>query len=314
MFRFLARRIGLILTTLFVVSVAIFGITEALPGDAAERRLGRFATEENLKSLRGELGIDRPAVVQYVDWVGGVVRGDFGESFNQRRPVTDIVRPRLLNSIYLAVFGSLIAFPLAILSGIWTGVRPNRIVDRVVSAVGFVGISLPEFVTGLLLMIILSSTLNLLPTTSIVPPGESPLTKPEILILPTLTLTGVLFAYIMRMTRANVIEVMESPYVRSAVLKGLPMRRVILRHVVQNAMLPTVTIVAATAGWLLGGLIIVENVFAYPGLGQLLLASISTLDIPLLQACAMIIAATYAISNLLADLSYGVLDPRIRLA
>ena len=314
MFRFLARRIGLILTTLFVVSVAIFGITEALPGDAAERRLGRFATEENLKSLRGELGIDRPAVVQYVDWVGGVVRGDFGESFNQRRPVTDIVRPRLLNSLYLAVFGSLIAFPLAILSGIWTGVRPNRIVDRVVSAVGFVGISLPEFVTGLLLMIILSSTLNLLPTTSIVPPGESPLTKPEILILPTLTLTGVLFAYIMRMTRANVIEVMESPYVRSAVLKGLPMRRVILRHVVQNAMLPTVTIVAATAGWLLGGLIIVENVFAYPGLGQLLLASISTLDIPLLQACAMIIAATYAISNLLADLSYGVLDPRIRLA
>ena len=314
MFRFLTRRIGLIVTTLFVVSIAIFGITEALPGDAAERRLGRFVTEENLKSLRGELGIDRPAVVQYVDWVGGVVRGDFGESFNQRRPVTDIVRPRLLNSIYLAVFGALIAFPLAILSGIWAGVRPNRIVDRVVSAVGFVGISLPEFVTGLLLMIILSSTLNLLPTTSIVPPGESPLTKPEILILPTLTLTGVLFAYIMRMTRANVIEVMESPYVRSAVLKGLPMRRVILRHVVQNAMLPTVTIVAATAGWLLGGLIIVENVFAYPGLGQLLLASISTLDIPLLQACAMIIAATYAISNLLADLSYGVLDPRIRLA
>lgn len=314
MFRFLTRRIGLIVTTLFVVSVAIFGITEALPGDAAERRLGRFATEENLKSLRGELGIDRPAVVQYVDWVGGVVRGDFGESFNQRRPVTDIVRPRLLNSIYLAVFGSLIAFPLAMLSGIWTGVRPNRIVDRVVSAVGFVGISLPEFVTGLLLMIILSSTLNLLPTTSIIPPGESPLTKPEILILPTLTLTGVLFAYIMRMMRANVIEVMESPYVRSAVLKGLPMRRVILRHVVQNAMLPTITIVAATAGWLLGGLIIVENVFAYPGLGQLLLASISTLDIPLLQACAMIIAATYAISNLLADLSYGVLDPRIRLA
>ena len=314
MFRFLTRRIGLIVTTLFVVSVAIFGITEALPGDAAERRLGRFATEENLKSLRGELGIDRPAVVQYVDWVGGVVRGDFGESFNQRRPVTDIVRPRLLNSIYLAVFGSLIAFPLAMLSGIWTGVRPNRIVDRVVSAVGFVGISLPEFVTGLLLMIILSSTLNLLPTTSIIPPGESPLTKPEILILPTLTLTGVLFAYIMRMMRANVIEVMESPYVRSAVLKGLPMRRVILRHVVQNAMLPTITIVAATAGWLLGGLIIVENVFAYPGLGQLLLDSISTLDIPLLQAGAMIIAATYAISNLLADLSYGVLDPRIRLA
>ena len=314
MSRFLIRRIGLILTTLFVVSITVFGITEALPGDAAERRLGRFSTPESLAHLRGELGLDQSAVERYVDWVGGVVQGDLGESYNQRRPVTDVLRPRLVNSIYLAVFGSLIAFPLAILAGIWAGVHPNAIFDRVVSTVGFVGISLPEFVTGLLLMITFSSWLGWLPTTSLVPPGETPITEPKILILPTLTITGVLFAYIMRMTRANVIEVMESPYVRTAVLKGLPMRRVIFRHVVRNAMMPTITIVAATSGYLLGGLIIVENVFAYPGLGQLLLVAIQSLDVPLLQGCALIIASTYAISNLLADLSYGVLDPRIRLA
>jgi peptide/nickel transport system permease protein len=177
-----------------------------------------------------------------------------------------------------------------------------------------VGISLPEFVTGVLLMVIFSSQLGWLPTTSAIPRGESPLTSPEILVLPTLTLTGVVFAYIMRMTRANVNEVMESPYVRTAILKGLPMRKVIFRHVVPNAMLPTISIVATMTGWLLAGLIIVENVFAYPGLGQLLLSSIQTRDVPLLQALSLLIAVTYTVSTLLADLSYAVLDPRIRYA
>ena len=245
-------------------------------------------------------------------WQSGVLGGDFGDSLVQRRPITDIIGHRLLPSIYLAVFAFLIAAPLAVLVGVWAGVHPNTIGDRTISAIGMVGISLPEFVTGLLLMIILSSKLGWLPTTSAIPRGESPLTKPEILVLPTLTLTGVVFGYIMRMTRANVIEVMESHYVRTAILKGLPMRRVIFRHVVPNAMLPTISIVAAMTGWLLAGLIIVENVFAYPGLGQLVLNSIQTRDAPLLQACALIIAVTYTVSTLLADLSYAVLDPRIR--
>ena len=247
-------------------------------------------------------------------WRSGVLGGDFGDSLVQRRPITDIIGHRLLPSIYLALFAFVIAALPAILVGVWAGVRPNTIGDRVISAVGMVGISLPEFVTGLLLMIIFSSQLGWLPTTSAIPRGESPLTKPEILVLPTLTLTGVVFAYIMRMTRANVIEVMESHYVRTAILKGLPMRRVIFRHVVPNAMLPTISIVATMTGWLLAGLIIVENVFAYPGLGQLLLTSIQTRDVPLLQALALLIAVTYTVSTLLADLSYAVLDPRIRYA
>ena len=247
-------------------------------------------------------------------WRSGALGGDFGDSLLQRRPVTDVIGHRLLPSIYLASFAFLIAVPPAILVGTWAGVRPNTIGDRIISAVGMVGISLPEFVTGVLLMVIFSSQLGWLPTTSTIPRGESPLTSPEILVLPTLTLTGVVFAYIMRMTRANVNEVMESPYVRTAILKGLPMRKVIFRHVVPNAMLPTISIVATMTGWLLAGLIIVENVFAYPGLGQLLLSSIQTRDVPLLQALSLLIAVTYTVSTLLADLSYAVLDPRIRYA
>jgi peptide/nickel transport system permease protein len=314
MARFLMVRAALIVATLLMVSLAIFVITEILPGDVATKILGQFATEQNVKNLREELGLDRPAPERYGSWVWGVVRGDFGDSLVQRRAISEIVLHRLWPSVYLAIFAFLIAVPSAILVGIWAGVRPNSKGDRIVSAVGMVGISLPEFVTGLLLMIIFSSTFHLLPSTSSIPRGETPLTNPQILVLPTLTLTAVLFAYVMRMTRASVIEVMESHYVRAAILKGLPMRRVIFRHVVPNAMLPTISIIAANTGWLLGGLIIVENVFAYPGLGQLLLSSILTRDTPLLQATTMVIAGSYAVSNLLADISYGFLDPRIRVA
>lgn len=314
MLRFLAVRSSLIALTLVTVSLVIFLITEILPGDVATRRLGQFATEQSVKKLREELGLDRPATERYLSWVGGALRGDFGDSLVQRRPVVDIVAHRLWPSITLAVFAFLVAVPSAVLAGIWAGVRPDTRGDRVLSTVAMVGISLPEFVTGLLLMLLFSSTLGLLPSTSTIPRGGTALTNPQILVLPTLTLTALLFAYVMRMTRAAVIEVMESHYVRTAILKGLPMRRVLFRHVVPNAMLPTISVVAANAGWLLGGLIIVENVFAYPGLGQLLLSSILTRDTPLLQAVTLIVAGTYAVGNLLADISYAVLDPRIRLA
>ncbi len=314
MIRFMVRRIGLILVTLLVVSLAIFIITEILPGDVAVMMFRQGATEQNLKRVREELGLDRPAAVRYVSWVGGVVRGDLGDSYVQKRPIVDVVKRRLGNSAILAVFAFLVSVPVAVTTGIWAGVRRDSLEDRIVSIVGLVGISLPEFVTGVLLIILFASTLDLLPSTSIVLPGTNPITRPQILVLPTLTLTGVLFAYIMRMTRANVIEVMETHYVRTAILKGLPMRRVIFRHVLPNAMLPTISIIAMNFGWMLGGLIIVESVFAYPGLGQILLTAIQTHDLPLLQALTLLIAATYAVSNLLADLSYAALDPRIRLA
>ena len=304
----------MILVTLVVVSLAIFTITEILPGDVAVMMLRQGATEQNLKKVREDLGLDRPAYVRYLDWIGGAVRGDLGDSYVQKRPIVDVMGVRLRNSLVLAGFALLVAVPVAVLVGVWAGVHPDSPGDRIVSVASVVGISLPEFVTGVLLIIVFSLTLDLFPTTSGIPSGTSPLTRPQILVLPMLTLTGVMFAYIMRMTRANVIEVMQASYVRTAILKGLPMRKVIFQHVVPNAMLPTISIIAMNMGWMLGGLIIVENVFAYPGLGQLLLTSIQTRDVPLLQALALLIAATYTISNLVADLSYAALDPRIRSA
>ena len=297
-----------------VVSMAIFAITEILPGDAAKMIMRQGATHQNLEKIRKDLGLDRPAHVRYISWVGGVLQGDLGTSFVQKRPIVDITKSRLSKSIILALFAFVISVPTAIAAGVWAGLRPDGKVDRVVSLSSMVGISLPEFVTGVILILIFSSWLGLLPSTSSILPGTNPITRPQILILPSLTLTGVLFAYIMRMTRANVLEVMQAHYVRTAILKGISQKRVILRHVVPNAMLPTITVVGQNIGWMLGGLIIVESVFAYPGMGLLLLTAIQNRDVPLLQTLSLIITATYAISNLIADVSYAILDPRIRLS
>ncbi len=311
---YLTRRVSLIIVTLLVVSMAIFTVTEILPGDVAQMMLKQDATEERLARIREELDLYRPAYERYASWIWGAVRGDFGNSYVMGEPIADILPRRIYHSLLLAVFALVVGVPAAVAAGVWAGVRPDRLGDRAVSVVSLVGISLPEFVTGVVLILVLSSTLHLLPSSSLLLPGESALAKPQILIMPTLTLMAVLFGYIMRMTRANVIEVMETHYVRTAILKGLPMRRVLLKHVLPNCMLPTISIVAMNFGWMLGGLIIVENVFAYPGLGQLLLFSINNRDLPLLEALALIIAATYALSNLLADLSYAALDPRVRLS
>ena len=315
MIRFVARRLGLICITLLVVSIAIFMFTELMPGDLATMILGQDATEEGLARLREDLGLDRPAHERYLSWIGGMLQGDPGYSYSYSQPINEIVPRKLGNSAILAVFAFLVGTPTAVAAGIWAGVYPNTKLDRLMSMTGLVGISIPEFVTGVLLILLFSSVLHLFPSSSIdILLGANPLARPDILVLPTLTLTGVLFAYIMRMTRANVIEAMQTDYVRTAILKGLPMRRVILRHVLPNAMLPTITVIASNFGWMLGGLVVVEKVFAYPGIGQLLLRAVETHDIFLLEAVVLIIAVTYTISNLLADLSYAVLDPRVRLA
>ena len=225
-----------------------------------------------------------------------------------------MIKRSLPNSAILAVFAFIVAVPTAVAAGVWVGIRPDTKLDRLVSQGSLLTISLPEFVTGILLILLFSSTLGWLPSSSIMLPGESVWSRPEVMVLPILTITGALFAYIMRMARANVIEVMESDYVRTAILKGLPMRRVVVRHVLPNAMLPTITVIANNVGWMFGGLIIVESVFAYPGVGRLLLTAIDTRDVRLLQSTALVIAAVYAFSNLTADLLYGVLNPRIRLS
>lgn len=313
MAQFLIRRIALIFITLLVVSLAIFTITEVLPGDVAAVILKQDATESSIAQLREELQLNRPAHVRYLDWVGSALTGDLGTSYVTREQISDVLPRRIKHSFTLALFALIFGIPLAIIAGVFSGVRPDSLGDRLVSVISLVGISLPEFVTGVLLMLIFSSTFHVLPPSSIMFPGETPFSRPEILIMPAMTLTGVLFAYVMRMTRANVMDVMQTHYVRTAILKGLPLRTVLFRHVIPNAMLPTITIIAQNFGWMLGGLIIVENVFAYPGIGQLLLFAITKRDVPMLEAVSLLIATTYALSNLLADISYAILNPRIRL-
>ena len=314
MLRFLVIRFALILLTLVVVSLAIFGVTEVLPGDVAEAVLGKSRTPGALETLREQMGLDQPPWKRYLNWGGGVFQGDLGTSLVQDRPVTEILKSRLQNSLVLAIAAFCIAVPSAILVGVWAGVRRGSAGDHTVSVLSLVAFSLPEFVTGFILIVILSSTLGWLPSSSIVLPGTSPLARPEILIMPVLTMTAVLFGYIMRMTRANIIEALETNYVRTAILKGLPRWQVIWRHAVPNAMLPTISVVSINVGWMLGGLIIVESVVGYPGLGLTLINAINRRDLPVLQAVALLVAGTYAVSNLVADLMYVWLNPRIRIS
>ena len=314
MARFLVVRLSLIVVTLLAVSVAIFALIEAVPGDAASVMQGQQATPDSLRNLRAQMGLDRPPHIRYLDWIWDAMRGDLGQSAKSNASISEIMGDRLRNSALLAVLAFVIAVPLGLVMGVWVGTRADTKMDRFLTMGGLVTISLPEFVTGVVMILILSSTLGWLPSSSIMMPGESIIGNPKVLIMPVLTVTGALFAYIMRMARANVIDVMESNYVRTAILKGLPMRTVVVRHVLRNAMLPTITVIANNVGWMFGGLIIIENLFAYPGMGSLLIQAIDTRDIRMLQSTALVIASVYAFSNLAADLAYGALNPRVRLS
>lgn len=315
MARFLIVRLSLIVVTLLAVSVAIFTLIELVPGDAAERMLGQQATPDSLKNLRKLTGLDKAAHIRYRDWILGAMRGDLGVSLKSPAvSVSETVGGKLANSALLAVGGFLIAVPLGLATGVFIGMRPDTKVDRFLSTGGLITISLPEFVTGVMMILIFATWLSWLPSSSIMMPGESIIGNPQVLIMPILTVTGALYAYIVRMARANVIEVMGSNYVRTAILKGLPMRAVVIKHVMPNALLPTITVIANNVGWLFGGLIIIENLFSYPGMGSLLIDSIEARDTTMLQSTAMVIAAVYAFSNLAADLAYGALNPRVRLS
>ena len=247
-------------------------------------------------------------------WRWGLLGGNLGVSPRSGVSISSMIKRNLPNSAILALAAFLVAVPTSLAAGVWVGIRPDTKLDRLLSQGSLLTISLPEFVTGVLLILIFSSMLGWLPSSSIMLPGESIWSRPEVMVLPTLTITGALFAYIMRMARANVIEVMDSDYVRTAILKGLPMRRVVIRPVLPSAMLPTIPVIANNVGYMFGGLIIVESVFAYPGVGRLLLMAIDTRDVRLLQSAALVIAGVYAFSNLTADLLYGVLNPRVKLA
>lgn len=310
--RYLFRRLIFLILTLAVVSLVIFAVTEILPGDVATMILGQQATPEDLATLRAKLGIDRPAQARYIEWITGILRGDWGNSLRLGIPVGPLLAQRLRNSMALAALAFGVGVPTALLLGILAGLARDRWPDRLISVGTLMAVSLPEFVTGVFLIIVFATWLRWLPASSLIEPNANLLESFRHLILPATTLTLVMWAHIARMTRSSIAEAMESNYVRTAILKGLPMRTVVLNHALRNAMLPTITIIAMNVGWLMGGLIVVESVFAYPGLGQLLLLAIGNHDVPLLQAVTLLIAAIYSLSNLAADLLYRLLNPRIR--
>jgi peptide/nickel transport system permease protein len=314
MLEFFARRLALMAFTLFVISIAIFAITQLLPGDVATSILGNQATPEDLATLRDQLGLNRPAPVRYVEWLEGITRGDWGRSLALNTAVGPLLLQRLDRSLVLAALAFLLGVPLAIALGVIAGVCRDKLPDHLISVGTLVAVSLPEFVTGSVLIVVFASWLHLFPPSSLVEPGASPLQLLRSLVLPAVTLTLVMLAHTARMTRASMIEVLAADYIRTATLKGLPWHEVIIRHALKNALLPTITVIAMNVGWLIGGLIVVESVFGYPGLGRLLIEAIQNRDVPLLQAIALLVAAVYAFSNLIADLLYAQLNPRIRYA
>ncbi|WP_322821664.1 ABC transporter permease [Chloroflexus sp.] len=313
MIRYLLRRIVLLGGTVLISSLIIFLICRLLPGDIARVLLGREAGEAALAALRTELGLDRPLPLQYIDWLRGFLTGDWGIAYSTRQPIRPLVMERLSNSLLLAGATLALALPLGIGLGVWAGWRAGKPDDTVISVSTLAVTGLPEFVTGLLLIDLFAFRLRWLPANSSIRPDASFFEILPQLVLPAITATLVLLAYIARLTRTGVIAELEQEYVRTAMLKGLTPATILRRHVLRNALLPAITVIAISLGWLISGLIVVENVYNYPGIGRLLTFAIDRRDLLLLQAVAMITVVIFAVANLLADLMYALLDPRIRL-
>jgi peptide/nickel transport system permease protein len=313
MSRYIFRRLGFLLLTIIFTSLIIFFITQLLPGDVARVILGREAGEPALEALREELGLKDPLPLQYGRWLVNFFRGDWGQSFSTRSEIFTVVTGRLRNSLMLAVVIFSISIPLALGLGVLAGLNEGKPLDDLISVGSLAVVGLPEFVTGLVLIQIFAFGLKWLPANSSIRAGSSFFESLPMLILPALTATLVLLAYITRLTRAGVIEELKKPYVRTADLKGLPRSVVIVKHVLRNALAPSVTVIAISFGWMISGLIVIENVFNYPGLGRLIVFAIERRDLPLLQAVTMLTVVAFAVANLIADLTYAFLTPRIRL-
>lgn len=312
MARFLLRRIGLALVTLLLLSILIFLAAHVLPGDVGRHILGPFADPRAVAALNHELGTDRPLVVQYLSWLGGALHGDFGNSFSFRQPVTPLLVRALLNSLKLGAVAFIIVVPLGILGGIVAALNRGAFLDRLITVTGLSGTAIPEFASGIVLIILLGLTIRLFPLTATAPAGSDPLTTVYYLILPALPLVLVLFGYIARITRAGMIEALDADYTRTAYLKGLSRSTVVRRHVLRNALLPTIAVVATQTGYLLGGLVAIEFLFNYQGIGQLLYTAAREKDFTLLQAGVLVIGIIYLTATLIADVIYSLLNPRIR--
>jgi peptide/nickel transport system permease protein len=310
---YLIRRISFIILTLFLASIIIFSVTQFLPGDVAGIILGQFATEQAIINLREELGLNRPLYVQYLDWAGNFIRGDWGNSLSSRLPVRPMVMQRLGNSAMLAGLALLIYVPLGIFFGVIAALKRDKWPDQLISGISMAFVGLPEFVSGLLLITFLAIGTGWFPANSSIDVDSTFAEAFPYLILPAITVSLTGLGYIARMTRSGTIDVLRTDYIRAADLKGLSARQVLIKHVLRNSLLPTVTVVAMGIGWLLGGLIVTEAVYGYPGLGRLIVYGIQRQDLPLIQASSMIVVGIFSLSNLAADILYGFLNPRIRV-
>ncbi len=315
MSKFLIRRIILGLLTLFLVSVVVFAATQALPGNAAQAILGRDATPARVAALTAQLHLNQPVTSQYLHWLGGVLGGNLGTSAATQQSVASLIGGRLANSTFLVLVAAIFALPLSIVLGVWMAVKRDRPADHVLSTTTLVLAALPEFVIGIVLVALLATNVaHVFPAVSLVPPGEHAWDEPSVVVLPAATLVIAVTPYISRIMRASMVEVLESDYVTMARLKGLSNRVVIWRHAVPNAIVPAIQVSALQLAYMAGGVVVVEFVFSYPGIGAQLVDSVANRDVPVVQALTIIIAAAYVILNLLADVATILVTPRLRTA
>jgi peptide/nickel transport system permease protein len=311
---FILRRLLLGIVVLILVSVVVFLATQALPGDPARAILGRSATPASLAALRRQLHLDQPAIQQYWTWVTGLLRGNLGRSLAAQEPVTTLLAPRLVNSAVLVAIAAVVSIPLSIAIGSWAAFRREKVFDTVSTNLLLALAALPEFVVAVVLVIFFATTVfpRFLPAISTVPPGSRPWDNWTALVLPTLTLVIAVAPYVARIMRASMIEVLESDYVEMARLKGLPERTVLLRHALPNALGPVFQVIALNLAYLAGGIIVVEYVFNYTGIGSAIQEAVINHDLPVIQALAMLIAALYVVLNLLADVATILVTPKLR--
>lgn len=309
---YIARRLAAIGVILVVISVLIFAITQAMPGNVARMIAGQFATPDVIAAIELKLRLNDPLVVQYGRWAAGILGGDLGQSLIMERPIGPMLRAALANSAILAAISLVLVTIIGIGLGILAAIRHNSAADHGISVFTFFGISVPEFFWGIVLILLFAGYLRWLPSGGAGDPTAGFGTRLSHLILPAATLTFTLIAHVSRMTRSSMLETLNSPYVLYARAKGVPRRVILTRHALRNALLPTITVLAIDVGWMIGGIVVVETVFSYPGLGRLLLFAIERHDLPLIQASILVVAAIYCVANLVADLLYTYFNPKIR--
>lgn len=308
----LLRRSALAFVTLFLVSIIVFASSQLLPGNVGRNVLGGFATQQSVDQLNHELGVDRPVYVQYADWVANLARGHLGTSLEYRVPIWPLLSRSLLNSLELAALALVLVVPLSILGGVVAALRHERLSDRVITLTGLGLTAVPEFVSAIVLILVFGVAFRVLPVTAQAPAHSGFLTHLKYLLLPSLALATAIFGYVARMARVGTINALEADYTRTAYLSGLSTPVVVGRHVLRNSLLPTIAVIAAQIGPLIGGLVVVERLFNYNGIGQRIYTAAQNKDFPMLQSSALAVAVVYLSASLIADVLYSVLNPRIR--